>query len=109
MMGAFFAWLCFYETRTDVLFAKIWTLLDPTAYTMANLRQVIAILELGNAFVLAAFLLMAFSTLIIEWLSLRKTGQPYAFFKRPAVLCTLVAMTVLLAPGQKNDFIYFAF
>ena len=109
MVGAFFAWLCFYETRTDVLFAKMGTLLDPTTYTLANLRQVIAILEPGSAFVLAAFLLMAFSALVVEWFSVRKTGQPYAFFKKPAVLCALVVMTVLLAPGEKNDFIYFAF
>jgi alginate O-acetyltransferase complex protein AlgI len=109
MIGAFFAWLCFYETRTEILFAKMGTLLDPTAYTLTNLQQVIAILEPGNAFVLAAFLLMAFSALGVELLSLRKTGEPYAFFKKPALLCLLVALTVLLAPSEKNDFIYFAF
>jgi D-alanyl-lipoteichoic acid acyltransferase DltB (MBOAT superfamily) len=109
MAGAFFAWLCFYETRTGVLFAKMGTLLNPTAYTLTNLRQVIAILEPGNAFVLAAFLLMAFLALFVEWFSLRNTGQPYTFFRKPAVLCALVALTVLLAPGERNDFIYFAF
>jgi alginate O-acetyltransferase complex protein AlgI len=109
MVGAFFAWLCFYETRTDVLFAKMGTLVDPTSYTLANLRQVIAILEPGNAFVLAAFLAMAFLALVVEWFSLRITGEPYAFFKKPAILCALIALTVLLAPGEKNDFIYFAF
>jgi len=109
MVGAFFAWLCFYETRTDVLFSKMGTLLDPATYTLTSLQEVIAILEPGNAFVLAAFLLMAFSTLVVEWFSLKKTGQPYAFFKKPAVLCGLIALTVLLAPGEKNDFLYFAF
>ena len=109
MVGAFFAWLCFYETRTDVLFSKMGTLLDPATYTLTSLQEVIAILEPGNAFVLAAFLLMAFSTLVVEWFSLKKTGQPYAFFKKPAVLCGLTALTVLLAPGEKNDFLYFAF
>jgi hypothetical protein len=109
MIGAFFAWLCFYETRTEILFAKMGTLLDPSAYTLTKLRQVVIILEPGNAFVLAAFLLMAFSALGVELLSLRKTGEPYAFFKKPAVLCLLVALTVLLAPSEKNDFIYFAF
>ena len=108
-VGAFFAWLCFYETRTPVLFAKMRTLLDPGAYTLTNLQQLIAIVEPGNAFVLAAFLLMAFFTLVIEWFSLRNTRQPYAFFKKPPVLCALIALTVLLAPGARNDFIYFAF
>lgn len=109
LIGAFFAWLCFYETRTDVLLAKMATLLNLGGYSMQNLRALIPILEPGNAFVLASFLLLACSVLLIEWLSLRKTGEPYAFFKKPAVLCTMVAMTVLLAPGEKNDFIYFAF
>ena len=108
-VGAFFVWLCFYETRSDVLFAKMATLLNPMAYTSANLRQIIPVLEPGNAFVLAVFLLMALSTLAIEWLSLRKTGEPYSLFKTPVALCAMVALTVLLAPGEKNDFIYFAF
>jgi alginate O-acetyltransferase complex protein AlgI len=109
LIGAFFAWLCFYETRTDVLLAKMTTLLSPAAYSMQNLRALIPILEPGNAFVVASFLLLACSVLFIEWLSLRRTGEPYALLKKPAALCTMVVMTVLLAPGEKNDFIYFAF
>jgi hypothetical protein len=109
MIGAFFAWLCFYETRTDILFSKMATLLNPATYTLGSLREVIPTLEPGNAFVLTAFLLMACIVLVIEWLSLRKTGEPYAFFKKPAALCAMIALTVLLAPGEKNDFIYFAF
>jgi alginate O-acetyltransferase complex protein AlgI len=109
MIAAFFAWLCFYETRTNVLFAKMTTLLTPAAYNWQSLQAVVPTLEPGNTFVLAAFLVMAFSALLFEWLSLRQTGEPYAFFKKPGVLCVLVALTVLLAPGEKNDFIYFAF
>lgn len=109
LVGAFFAWLSFYETRSDVLFAKMATLLNPMAYTSANLRYIIPVLEPGNAFVLAVFLLMALLTLAVEWLSLRKTGEPYSLFKKPIALCAMVALTVLLAPGEKNDFIYFAF
>jgi len=109
MIGAFFAWLCFYETRTDVLIAKMMTLLDPFAYTSHNLRQLLVVLEPGNAFVLGAFLSMAFVALTVEWLSLRWTGEPYAWFKNPVVLGVLVALTIWLAPSEKNDFIYFAF
>jgi D-alanyl-lipoteichoic acid acyltransferase DltB (MBOAT superfamily) len=109
MIGAFFAWLCFYETRTDVLFSKMTTLLNPTSYTLDSLGQVVTILEPGNAFVLGAFLLMALVALLVEWFSLRWTGEPYAWFRKPAVLCVLVALTIWLAPSEKNDFIYFAF
>jgi alginate O-acetyltransferase complex protein AlgI len=109
MVAAFFAWLCFYETRTEILLTKMGALLNPTTYTLHSLQQVVTILEPGNAFVLAAFLLMSFGTLLVEWFSLRRTGEPYAIFRKPAVLCVLVALTIWLAPSEKNDFIYFAF
>lgn len=109
MAGAFFAWLCFYETRTPELFQKIVTLLNPTSYKLSNLGNAFATFEPGNAFVLGAFLLMAFTTLGLEWFSLRRFNEPYAILKRPAVLCVLVALTVWLAPSEESDFIYFAF
>ncbi len=109
MLGAFFAWLCFYETRTSVLFAKIATLLNPASYTAENLHAAARMLEPGNAFVLGVFLLLACLTLAVEWWSLRRFDEPYAIFMRPVVLCILVVLTVLLAPSEKNDFIYFAF
>lgn len=109
MIGAFFAWLCFYETRTSALFQKTATVLNPLSYKLANLGNAFAMLEPGNAFVLGAFLLLAFATLGLEWLSLRRFNEPYAILKKPAVLCVLVALTIWLAPSEKNDFIYFAF
>lgn len=109
MVGAFFAWLCFYETRTPVLFHKIVTLINPLSYKLSNLDNAFAMVEPGNAFVLGAFLLAAFATLGLEWLSLRRFNEPYAILKKPATLCVLVALTIWLAPSEKNDFIYFAF
>jgi alginate O-acetyltransferase complex protein AlgI len=109
MVGVFFAWLCFYETRTGILFTKVATLLNPLNYTLSNLREAYTALEPGNAFVLGVFLLMAFATLGLEWLSLRLYEEPYAILRKPAVLCVLVALTIWLAPSEKNDFIYFAF
>ena len=109
MIGAFFAWLCFYETRTSALFQKIATVLNPLSYKFSKFGDAFAMLEPGNAFVLGAFLLMAFATLGLEWLSLRRFNEPYAILKKPAVLCVLVALTIWLAPSEKNDFIYFAF
>ena len=109
MIGAFFAWLCFYETRTPELFHKIVTLLNPLSYKLSKFGDAFAMLEPGNAFVLGAFLLMAFATLGLEWISVRRFNEPYAILKKPAVLCVLVALTIWLAPSEKNDFIYFAF
>ena len=109
MAGAFFAWLCFYETRTSILFEKMATLLNPLNYTATNLHQAVSAIESGNLFVLSGFLGLAFATLALEWVSLRRSGEPYSLFRRPAVLCVLVILIVLLAPSEKNDFIYFAF
>lgn len=109
MTGAFFAWLCFYETRTPVLLTKIGVLLNPRNYTSANLQSAGAAIETGNLFVLSFFLLLAFGTLFIEWLSLRSGGGPYSLLRKPPVLCLLVVLTILLAASEKNDFIYFAF
>jgi alginate O-acetyltransferase complex protein AlgI len=109
MVGAFFAWLCFYETRADVLFAKMGTLVNPMAYTVDNWRMFMAVLEPGDAFVLGAYLILAMLTLILELLSLRFHGEPYAAFRRPLALFLMVVMIVLLAPSEDNDFIYFAF
>jgi alginate O-acetyltransferase complex protein AlgI len=109
ILSALFAWLCFYETRTNILLTKIATLLNPLNYTLSKLREAAAMLEPGNSFVLGSFLLMAFATLGLEWLSLRCFKEPYAILKKPVVLCALAALTVWLAPSEKNDFIYFAF
>lgn len=109
MTAAFFAWLCFYETNTEVLLAKLSTTLNPLNYTAPHLHSAIASLDPTQAFILVAFLLLALLTLAGEWLSLKKTGQPYYYFLQPASLVALVALTILLAPSRKNDFIYFAF
>jgi D-alanyl-lipoteichoic acid acyltransferase DltB (MBOAT superfamily) len=109
MIGAFFAWLCFYETRTSALWAKIVTIAALPSYALPNVRAAIAMMDPGNAFVLGAFLLLATGALALEGLSLRYFDEPYAIFKKPAVLCVLVALTVWLAQSEESDFIYFAF
>jgi hypothetical protein len=46
---------------------------------------------------------------LTEWRSLSRGGEPYSLLVRPWVLVVLVVLTVWLAPGDQNDFIYFAF
>jgi hypothetical protein len=48
-------------------------------------------------------------TLLAEWRSLAGGDEPYSLLVRPWVLVLLVVLTVWLAPGDQNDFIYFAF
>jgi D-alanyl-lipoteichoic acid acyltransferase DltB (MBOAT superfamily) len=109
MLTAFAAWLCFYETRTGVLLAKMTALLSPAAYSMAALRECANTFRSPNGFLMASFLVLGAATLTLEWLSVSRGNEPYCFVRRPGVLITLAILTVLLAPVQSNGFIYFAF
>jgi alginate O-acetyltransferase complex protein AlgI len=106
---AFFAWLAFYETRTGVLFAKMKTIVTPAAYTMSALGEALSYKPSGDQFVLACLLLLTGTVLFIEWLSVAKKNEPYHFLRQPWAAALAVVLTVLLAPGQNNGFIYFAF
>lgn len=109
MAGVFCAWLCFYETRTEVLFLKLKTLFTPAAYNFAALRSAPGQWSGPDSFVLCSFMILVTIVLIAEWLSIAKKGEPYYFLRSPAVAPVLVILTVLLAPQTNNGFIYFAF
>jgi D-alanyl-lipoteichoic acid acyltransferase DltB (MBOAT superfamily) len=103
------AWLSFYEHRTAVLFTKVGTLFNPTAYGSSALREVVAQLHASDSLVLVCTLVLAALTLILEWRSLAAKNEPYAFLRRPKMLAVLILLTMILAPGTHNEFIYFAF
>ena len=109
MAGVFFAWLGFYETRTGVLLRKAAVLLTPSGYTPAALRAAAHELASPNGVVLGGFLALAALTLLAEWVSIRRRGEEYVFLRHPIGLVIIVALTVILAPGRNNAFIYFAF
>ena len=110
MATAFCAWLGFYETRTGVLALKLRTLFTPGAYNLAALREATATaFSSGEGYVLGCLLCLSGVTFLLEWLSVVRRDQPYYFLCRPAVLIGLVLLTVVLAGGKSNGFIYFAF
>jgi hypothetical protein len=109
MAATLLAWLAFYELRTDVLWAKLLTLFNPWAYGVGALRTTLGSLAGGQAFVLASLLALVAVTLVLEWRSVRRWNDPYILLRRPLALAGLVVLTVLLAPGKNNAFIYFAF
>jgi D-alanyl-lipoteichoic acid acyltransferase DltB (MBOAT superfamily) len=109
MLGTFFAWLCFYETRFDALWAKLGTTLNPGAYNGQALRAAAGALKAGEGIVLGALLALAAATLALEWWSVRRRNEPYVLLRQPLVLALLVVLVILLAPGTNNAFIYFAF
>ncbi len=109
MVTAFYAWLCFYETRTGVLVQKLATISNPFNYTVANWQAARTAIDPTSAFVLGGILFLCVVTLIMEWASVHKAGRPYAFLLHPVTMFVLIILTILLAPAEQNDFIYFAF
>jgi D-alanyl-lipoteichoic acid acyltransferase DltB (MBOAT superfamily) len=109
MLAALLGWLCFYETRINILLLKLAATFNPLNYKLSNLKIALSSIDPTELFVLSVFILLSIATLFVEWLSLRKTGEPYSYLKKPPVLCMLVILTVLLSVAKKNDFIYFAF
>jgi D-alanyl-lipoteichoic acid acyltransferase DltB (MBOAT superfamily) len=109
MFGSFYAWLSFYEPRTDILLKKSTVLLMPSTYSVAALREATQGLASGNGIALGGFLLLAALTLAAEWLSVLHKNEEYYYLRRSGVLMVLVCLTLLLAPGKTNAFIYFAF
>jgi len=109
MVATFFAWLCFYETNTHALFAKMKLLFSPLAYRLTSLSQVAAAFQPGHRIVLGCVILLAGATLLLEWLSVVRKNQPYFYLRSKPALILVVVLTVLLAPGKNNAFIYFAF
>ena len=109
MLTSFCAWLGFYETRTGVLVMKLKTLFTPGAYGHAAVQEAAAQYFSSSGFVLCCFLALTGVILLLEWLSIARHDAPYYFLRRPAVAVILVVLTVVLAPGKDNGFIYFAF
>lgn len=109
LTAAFAAWLCFYETRTPFLIAKIKTLFTPWDYTAAALRETLAYRGASDLFVLCCFLCLTTMVLLVEWLSIARKDEPYYYLRRPWTIALLVILTVLLSPERDNGFIYFAF
>lgn len=109
MLGTFGAWLCFYELNGDVLFVKLRTLATLSAYHPSALSGMFTQWPRGDLIALVCLLVLAGLTMTMEWLSVRCKNEAYYYLRRPWALGLLVLLTVLLAPGKNNGFIYFAF
>ena len=92
-----------------MLWAKLATLAQPAAYGPAALAALKASFTAADLVTLGGTLGLCALTLLAEWRSLSRGGEPYSLLVRPWVLVLLVVLTVWLAPGDQNDFIYFAF
>jgi alginate O-acetyltransferase complex protein AlgI len=109
MLATFIAWLSFYELRPAVLFTKLITLLTPQAYNMTAWHEAATHWSGPAKLVLVFMLSLAAVILILEWRSLNAKNEPYYLLRGPKMLFVLIVLTIILAPEEQNDFIYFAF
>lgn len=109
MLASLGAWLAFYETDTAVLMAKVRTLLTPGGYSLAHLKATLHHWAPADLYVMACVLALATVTLFLEWQSVARHNEPYHYLRRPWISAVLVILAILLAPGESNAFIYFAF
>lgn len=108
-VSVFVLWLCFYETNLAHLFAKLTTLMTPSAYTWnAPSHAFHGIIRGDMAFIFAIFFLAGI-THLVEWISVAHYRRAYRAFHRTWVLCLLVFAIVCFTRGVQNSFIYFAF
>lgn len=103
-----FIWMFFYNTEPAVLKSLPERLLDADGYRWIH--------YVGDNYVPMSCLLMptlflplSFLTVAAEYLSQKRTGEPYRLFLSPLGCGIMVFLIILLQPGVKNQFIYFAF
>jgi hypothetical protein len=108
-LAAMWAWLGFYEVRSDALLAKLKASFTPSAYSLAHLRAVPAQWPPSDRLTLMFFLALTGIVLLLEWLSVRRQNDPFCYLRQPCMMYLLALLTLLLAPGINNAFIYFAF
>jgi D-alanyl-lipoteichoic acid acyltransferase DltB (MBOAT superfamily) len=104
------AWLFFLERNPELLRQKALTMIQPTAYSLGNLHQLIAVFPGPTNTVTTAFILLfALVALALEGIGIRKNTEPYHLARRPVASILLVFLIILLAPMEESSFIYFNF
>jgi alginate O-acetyltransferase complex protein AlgI len=104
------AWLFFFEADPQAMTAKAFSLLNPTAYGPDSFLRLIQVFNgPSHGLTMAMIVLLSLGFLGMEALGLRKQLEPYQFSRKPAICVILVFLTVLLAPMEESQFIYFNF
>ncbi|MEO8614663.1 MAG: MBOAT family O-acyltransferase [Luteolibacter sp.] len=104
------AWLFFFESNPDRLKTKAISLFNPFAYAIHSLQRLPQVFpNPTHGITFGMILVLAFGFLALEFSGVKKNLQPYHFSRKPAVCMVLVFLTILLAPMEESQFIYFNF
>jgi D-alanyl-lipoteichoic acid acyltransferase DltB (MBOAT superfamily) len=103
-------WLFFYQTDVSILIEKLSALASFYGYSFAHFSAIVLVLNgMGSSINLMVWVLLSLVCVAIEFVSYRKTNNPYELFRWAPVNLLLAAITVITAPGVQNGFIYFSF
>lgn len=104
------SWLFFFERNPAALKEKALAILQPGAYLGFSPASVQAAFPgPAAAMTFGLVTLVAAALLVLEGIGVRKNTEPYLYARYPAVSFLLVVLTVLLAPMEESQFIYFNF
>lgn len=103
-----FVWMFFYETNPQILTQHLQSITTLSTYDITNFTQ--SLISKGASGVLIfEFLAMAFLVIIVELISLKKTGDAYHYLLSDASCGLMVFLIVILYTSSQNQFIYFSF
>lgn len=104
------AWLFFFESNTQALMAKSFSLVNPFSYSVEYLKELPqAFPNPSHALTMGMILSIAITFLLIEALGKKWNLAPYQIHRKPILCMILVFFTVFLAPMEESQFIYFNF
>ncbi len=103
-----FIWMFFYETRTEILQQHLHTITSVSSYDLQELIQTLIDRKIAGAMA-APFLLLSFIVVLTEYISQRKTGNPYNYLLSAPACGMMTGLLIVLHTSSQNQFIYFSF
>lgn len=105
-----FIWMFFYEEDLSVLGTRLEMICQPEAYDLERFLSFLKHKHFQAVFVMVPpSLLMSAVIIVLEAISYKRCGDPYALLINPYACCAMVFTMVVFASNVVNPFIYFAF
>lgn len=105
-----FVWMFFYIPDPDILERHLTLICTPARYGINEfILNMMLPYRLSNSLYAVLMPCLAFSCIIIEAISWRRYGSPYALFLHPVRCGIMMAVILILHNPIPNQFIYFAF
>lgn len=105
-----FIWMFFYEEDLSIVLQRLELISRPSAYHVDTALAILPHAYFAAACAMApCALLLSAAVVVMEALSLKRAGDPYALLLNPYLIGVMVFLLVVYSPNVVNPFIYFAF